>query len=535
MAGLLPFDLDELARRMAEMNVHPDTISEAIGVKSPRLGDIAPPAMSKTPQGGRNAGGSSIFSDLTKPIPTNPSFPGARGGVQRVGDRVDSFLAQMLGLNPQGSGSAPVSPPDNQKPRLDIPSIGEPQQQPPLNMRADPTPTQLQHAAPDAAQTVQLSGLGDLLHPNMTGQDRPNVIAPNALPVTSASGLPQMPIGMARPGVVAPNTAQMLAPQADIGAMPAGTTAPAYDPSGLPPLDPNDPRAPQVRSTQTTPVTPPRGRAGELETRGIPGNIRALISSAATKYGQDPNTLLRIGYIESHGDPNARNKSGASGLFQFMPGTADDYGLTDPFDAAANADAAARLMRDNRIYLTQKLGREPTPGELYLAHQQGAGGAEALLANPDKRAADVLGKNGSAKVVQNGGNADMTAAQFANMWTSRIDNMGDVPEGPDTAISNAAQPGTEATAGADTTPTGTMPPAEKTFAEKLAEVSKGIKAPPASDRGKPPSGVAPLPQPGQLTPNPDAIKMILGMLGGAGGTVPQVAPTLGQLLGAGQR
>ena len=146
--------------------------------------------------------------------------------------------------------------------------------------------------------------------------------------------------------------------------------------------------------------------------------IKASITQRAQQYGLDPNTMLAIGHIESKFNPNAYNKSGASGVFQFMPGTAKGYGLDDPFNADANIDAGMRLAQDNIKYFRNKIGREPTPGEVYLMHQQGIGGATKLMSNPSAMAADVVGRQA---VLQNGGNLNMTAAEFAGMWTGKLE------------------------------------------------------------------------------------------------------------------
>ena len=66
------------------------------------------------------------------------------------------------------------------------------------------------------------------------------------------------------------------------------------------------------------------------------------------------------------------------------------------------------------------LGREPTVGEMYLAHQQGLGGARRLLGNPNADAASLVG--GEA-VRLNGGRSGMTAAEFASIWTGRADGL----------------------------------------------------------------------------------------------------------------
>ena len=136
------------------------------------------------------------------------------------------------------------------------------------------------------------------------------------------------------------------------------------------------------------------------------------------QYNLPQGYLARTAQIESAGNPNAKNpNSSATGPFQFIDSTARQYGLTDRTDWAASADAAARLAADNASHLRNVLGREPTAGELYLAHQQGAGGAAKLLSNPNARAIDVVG----AEALQlNGGTADMTAGQFAQKWTGKF-------------------------------------------------------------------------------------------------------------------
>lgn len=157
-------------------------------------------------------------------------------------------------------------------------------------------------------------------------------------------------------------------------------------------------------------------------TRSMPGNIRKMISDAALRHGVDPNALLTTAMLESSGNPNAANPgSSARGLFQFTAATAQRYGLTNPLDPAASADAAARLMADNTAYLTKTLGRAPTAAELYLAHQQGAGGAAKLLANPSASAASIVGADA---VRLNGGSPDMTAGEFAAMWLKKAGGNG---------------------------------------------------------------------------------------------------------------
>ena len=157
-------------------------------------------------------------------------------------------------------------------------------------------------------------------------------------------------------------------------------------------------------------------------------DLRALIAQAASRYGVDGATLLRIAEMESNLNPAARNpRSTAGGLFQFIDGTARQYGLADRFDPTQAADAAARLLRDNAAHLRRVLGRDATGAELYLAHQQGAGGAGKLLVNPNQPAQAAVG----ARALRlNAGQPGMTAGQFAGMWTERFSRRPAAPAAP---------------------------------------------------------------------------------------------------------
>lgn len=150
------------------------------------------------------------------------------------------------------------------------------------------------------------------------------------------------------------------------------------------------------------------------------GKLAPLIADVATRNEINPGYLQKLVQVESGGNPNAVSSTGAKGLAQFIPSTAKAYGLTDPFDPAANLQAAARLTLDNKASLSRVLGREPSDGELYLAHQQGAGGAAKILANPNATMAQ-LGLGRAAAV--NGGSPSMLAGDFAQKWVGRFDGM----------------------------------------------------------------------------------------------------------------
>jgi hypothetical protein len=148
-------------------------------------------------------------------------------------------------------------------------------------------------------------------------------------------------------------------------------------------------------------------------------DLTTAISDVAAARGVPAEYLTRTAALESRGDTNAANpNSSARGPFQFLKSTAAQYGLNDPSDPRASADAAARLAMDNRSALAKALKRDPSNAELYLAHQQGATGAAKLLANPDAPVETVIGPE-AARL--NGATPGMTAGQFAQKWTSKYD------------------------------------------------------------------------------------------------------------------
>lgn len=76
------------------------------------------------------------------------------------------------------------------------------------------------------------------------------------------------------------------------------------------------------------------------------GSIAQIIQQAFAPLGQSAVSWAeRVAMCESGDNPYARNPSGASGLFQFMPSTwaGTPYASSSVFDPVANARAAAWL------------------------------------------------------------------------------------------------------------------------------------------------------------------------------------------------
>jgi hypothetical protein len=144
--------------------------------------------------------------------------------------------------------------------------------------------------------------------------------------------------------------------------------------------------------------------------------LSELIDSAAQKFGVSSSYLGRVAEVESSSGQNLVNpNSSARGIFQFMPDTAAQFGISDPMDAVQNVNGAAALTAQNKSLLTKLLGRSPSDPELYLAHQQGAQGAFDLLSNPDASAASIVGNKA---VALNGGFDGITAGDFAKVVMS---------------------------------------------------------------------------------------------------------------------
>jgi hypothetical protein len=172
------------------------------------------------------------------------------------------------------------------------------------------------------------------------------------------------------------------------------------------------------------------GSAGSDILNNIGDALGLDFSTLEAENGLPQGYLERTAFIESKGNPNAKNpNSSAGGLFQQTDGNAKDYGVTDRFDPVQSTDGAVDFAVDNMRILTTALGREPTAAELYLAHQQGGSGARALLSNGNANVVDVLtpvykgNRERAAEAVRlNGGNTDMTAIEFASLWLDKFNN-----------------------------------------------------------------------------------------------------------------
>jgi hypothetical protein len=144
------------------------------------------------------------------------------------------------------------------------------------------------------------------------------------------------------------------------------------------------------------------------------GPVTARIAQTAQNAGIDPSLALSVWSAEGKvTNPQTKNPlSSATGIFQIIDSTWAQRGGTadNRFDVNEQIAKGLQGLKTDQAVLAKDLGRSPQNWEVYLAHQQGVGGAEQLLtADSNTPAVDLVGRKA---VTQNGGTADMTAGQF---------------------------------------------------------------------------------------------------------------------------
>jgi len=86
-----------------------------------------------------------------------------------------------------------------------------------------------------------------------------------------------------------------------------------------------------------------------LKTRGLSGKqylkkYDGIIQKAAERFGVEITLIKAIIKAESSFNPNAISQTGAQGLMQLMPDTADDMKVDDPFDPEENILGGTRYL-----------------------------------------------------------------------------------------------------------------------------------------------------------------------------------------------
>jgi Transglycosylase SLT domain len=229
--------------------------------------------------------------------------------------------------------------------------------------------------------------------------------------------------------------------------------------------------------------------------------VTGAIRQAAQATGTSFQYLLATAQVESGLDPQAgASTSSARGLFQFVEQTwlgtmkqsgqtlgygryadaitktaSGRYEVNDPAlrneilklrtDPAANAVMAGAFTQANAALLSQKLGRAPSEGELYIAHFLGAGGAARMIslaaANPQAGAASyfpIAAHANSSIFYDRATGAQRSLAQVRDILTARYDVAARRPSAPVATAQAAAPPSAPAAPSPVTSPRAVIAP-----------------------------------------------------------------------------
>jgi hypothetical protein len=190
----------------------------------------------------------------------------------------------------------------------------------------------------------------------------------------------------------------------------------AQPPQMLKPPQKKPPQMGQSPLGQGGPSTPPNQPPQPMPPGSSPGAGSGQIPGAqggapmgGQMQGLSPQALADYKYktagIESnHG--RAQDRPGSQYKGEYQLGTNESKMGMD------------KLTMQNYNSLKQALGRPPQPHELYLAHQQGAGGASSLLKNPSTPAGQLVSPS---HISGNRGNPNAPASSFTNQWKGRYD------------------------------------------------------------------------------------------------------------------
>ncbi len=165
-------------------------------------------------------------------------------------------------------------------------------------------------------------------------------------------------------------------------------------------------------------------QAAKAFSLAIGGPVASQVASGYSGAGLTPSLGLATMYLESGGVPDAKKPlpgSTSKGLFGMTDSTWRGQGGTPEERGDILKDVAYNAQYDakNQKGLQAFLGQSPMDWQIYLAHQQGLGGAKKLLSNPGKNAISLVGENA---VIHNGGSSDLNAFEFMQMVKEKYAN-----------------------------------------------------------------------------------------------------------------
>jgi Transglycosylase SLT domain len=146
----------------------------------------------------------------------------------------------------------------------------------------------------------------------------------------------------------------------------AFANAHAYAQAGATPAPPDS-----GGSTQTPAASAPNAAAAQAPTAD---DICRTLEQAAAENALPVEFFARVIWQESRFNASAVSQKGAQGIAQFMPRTASQYGLVDPFDPI-------EALRHSAAYLHELLDRFGNLGLAAAAYDAGPGRVSAWLAS----------------------------------------------------------------------------------------------------------------------------------------------------------
>lgn len=100
-------------------------------------------------------------------------------------------------------------------------------------------------------------------------------------------------------------------------------------------------------------------------------NVADTIARVAAANGINPAFALAVASRESRMNPASPGTGSIFGLYQMSGPLRTQYGIGDSTDPAKETAGWSRFIGDTRGQMAHLLGRQPTDGELYLAHYWG--------------------------------------------------------------------------------------------------------------------------------------------------------------------
>lgn len=255
--------------------------------------------------------------------------------------------------------------------------------------------------------------------------------------------------------------------------------------------------------TATPDAAPTSGKAPKFS-----GNIDGLIDQHAKEIGVDPSHLRAFVQIESGGNP--LNVTGSyMGLGQLSPDEFKKHGgKGNILDPSENLRVTAIKMKAENEDFKRQYGRDATPGELYMIHQQGVGGAAAHAANPDQPAWQSMASTGEGRQkgaawakraiwgnipdsekARFGSVENVTSGDFQKLWGDRIARLIPAAQAapgaaPAVAPVQVAQAPSATLTDAPAGPAA-LPPPPPAAAVPAVQPSQQVAQPDAVDSGQP--------------------------------------------------